>query len=302
MSILCATGCSHDEPIFTRTVPVIRHRLLGAFIGNGDTVWLFKLSGPIADMKSAADSFATFIKTVHFKSGSTPGWELPKGWEVLPGTAVRFATLKLGKDSALEMAVEAVPIKETLDSINEWRGEFDLYPLMSHELFADATRLTLASGPIATLIDYIGTPAPVRPAEAIPPEQPLPFEYETPEQWKKAPNGIMAKLTFVVQTGPQTKVEITVTPSGGELLANINRWRGQVGLPPVTAEEASKIVKPLQADGVNQQYLKLVGAKETILGVIFERDGWFFKLRGDKELAERERERFEAFVRSVKFR
>ncbi len=44
-------------------------------------------------------------------------------------------------------------------------------------------------------------------------------------------------------------------------------------------------------------------SKQTILGVIAP-DGartWFFKLKGDTELAAREAPRFKAFVQSVKF-
>jgi hypothetical protein len=46
------------------------------------------------------------------------------------------------------------------------------------------------------------------------------------------------------------------------------------------------------------------GARETILGVIVEAQGrqWFIKLKGDAELAAREKTHFEKFVQSIRFR
>ena len=48
-------------------------------------------------------------------------------------------------------------------------------------------------------------------------------------------------------------------------------------------------------------YFRLVGSERTILGVVapIAGDVWFIKLAGDNELAEREREHFEQFVKSI---
>lgn len=138
--------------------------------------------------------------------------------------------------------------------------------------------------------------------DAVAPD--LPFTFTAPAEWKKAANDKLAVATYEVETDPKTKVMVTITPSGGDLLTNVNRWRNQVGLPPATAQQAVKDAQEVQIDGHLGRYLRLVGAEKTTLGMIIDKDEttWFFKLSGDKNLAERERKRFETFVTSLKFK
>jgi hypothetical protein len=60
--------------------------------------------------------------------------------------------------------------------------------------------------------------------------------------------------------------------------------------------------------GVAGKFVELVAPedaspRETILGVIAIRgdQSWFVKLKGDSKLAAREKERFETFVKSIRF-
>ena len=86
---------------------------------------------------------------------------------------------------------------------------------------------------------------------------------------------------------------------GGGDLANINRWRGQLGLAPLAdlaAVERCDIVPGLVA-------VDLRDAKDTdrMITVIAPAGGatWFFKLRGTVAAVESERAAFAAFVREV---
>ena len=74
--------------------------------------------------------------------------------------------------------------------------------------------------------------------------------------------------------------------------------------PNMTQAELDKELKSITVDGNEGHLAELVGEKQTILAVIVERAGsaWFFKLQGDIELAAAEKKRFEAFVKSVKFK
>jgi len=120
----------------------------------------------------------------------------------------------------------------------------------------------------------------------------------------------MRRAAFIVRDG-EREVEITVidlAPAVGEVLPNVNRWRGQVRLPPTTQAEIDRDIKKLKLGDIEADYVQLVGPakakpRETILAAIALAKGkaWFFKLKGDAELAQRERERFEAFVKSVRF-
>ena len=91
---------------------------------------------------------------------------------------------------------------------------------------------------------------------------------------------------------------------GGGLLANVNRWRGQVGLAPLEASALGANSTALTtAGGDSGTWVELKGADKTILGAIVARDGvsWFFKMTAPSTVAVKNREAFEKFVRSVRF-
>ena len=123
--------------------------------------------------------------------------------------------------------------------------------------------------------------------------------YTVPKGWTPEPLQGMRKAAFHVVDGDR-KVEITVidlTPIAADLLLNVNRWREQIGLGPITKEELPKAVKPIPTMGVQGQYVELQTPKATkpaqaILAVVALRPDkvWFFKMFGDTELVLRESE------------
>ena len=89
----------------------------------------------------------------------------------------------------------------------------------------------------------------------------------------------------------------------------MDRWRDELKLPESDPEELKRETKSLVIDGERADYVHLVGPedaspREATLGVILRRADlvWYFKMRGRPEIVEREKERFEAFVKSVKFK
>ena len=68
-----------------------------------------------------------------------------------------------------------------------------------------------------------------------------PFEWTKPEGWNAIEGTAMRIANF--NFGPDKKGEcyFTVLPGGGQLLANLNRWRSQMGLSDSTQEEASAL-------------------------------------------------------------
>lgn len=134
--------------------------------------------------------------------------------------------------------------------------------------------------------------------------------YETPEGWETGQVGGMRKAAFVVRDG-ERKVEITaidLSARAGELLPNVNRWREQIKLAKITQDELNQTAQPIQVAGVDGHYVELMGSgeadkRQAILAVVAIHGGksWFFKLWGDPDLALREKERFQQFVKSVRF-
>ena len=110
----------------------------------------------------------------------------------------------------------------------------------------------------------------------------------------------MRKAAFVVEnagrTAEITVIDIPVAGRSGDVLANINRSRGQVGLKPLTQEELDQTAASSTWMAWRATMVELIGPKgdegrqAAILGVMAVRDGtaWFIKLQGDAELAARE--------------
>ena len=120
----------------------------------------------------------------------------------------------------------------------------------------------------------------------------------------------MRKAAFRVERDGK-RVDITaidLAASAGALLPNINRWRQQIKLEPITQQEMETSISDIQVAGVKGTYVELIGPendepRQAILGVVAIRGSksWFFKLWGNAEIALQEKERFQAFANSVKF-
>ena len=97
--------------------------------------------------------------------------------------------------------------------------------------------------------------------------------------------------------------DLSITAFPGDVggnLANVNRWRGQLQLPPVA--DLTDIVQPLEANGLNMLIFDAANGGSRILGAIVPRPGetWFFKLTGPDALVAREKPAFLDFLRTVK--
>ena len=89
----------------------------------------------------------------------------------------------------------------------------------------------------------------------------------------------------------------------GGAAANMTRWRGQVGLPPVTEDEAAKLAEKISVGGQPADLYDLVGGGQRILAASEHRDDteWFFKMTGDADLVEKQKPAFITFLKSVSF-
>jgi hypothetical protein len=136
--------------------------------------------------------------------------------------------------------------------------------------------------------------------------------WKTPEDWTEVPPGEMRVASFKIQgqNGKQADVSVIPLPGlPGSDEANVNRWRGQVGLSPVSPDELKKSAESVEADGQPAQLYDIAGQNPgsgdatRILGVIQHRAGavWFFKMTGDADLAEQQKPALVAFLKSVKF-
>jgi hypothetical protein len=88
-----------------------------------------------------------------------------------------------------------------------------------------------------------------------------------PDGWKQLPGSQFRFATIQLPAAAGEKpLEISVSSAGGEILANVNRWRQQLQLPPITAEELASTTKTLKIDGRDATLVSLVGKGSGQMG------------------------------------
>ena len=137
------------------------------------------------------------------------------------------------------------------------------------------------------------------------------LKWTTPDGWKEMPAADFRVASFKItgQEGKQADVSVIPLPgaAGGDF-SNVNRWRGQVGQPPVSEEELKKLAQPVEVAGqaatlYEQNGENSAGEPTRILAVIQHRDemAWFFKMTGDSQLVAQQKPVFVEFLKSVQF-
>jgi hypothetical protein len=329
--LLTAAGCQ-DEGVRHHKVPRTPEppaRLLGAILPSGDQVWFVKLSGPEAAVAPHRDEFEQFVQSIRFpKQADEPiTWTAPAGWRTESGPRdQRYATFRVGPDN-LEVTVSALDRKgnEVLPNVNRWRKQIGLGEITAAEL-SQTTRIVEIGGVTATLVDASGPPDAERkqllaaassepkpeltrrdPHAALPAPTEKPVTYQVPAGWTDLPvlPGSIRVAALRVNDGDRT-AEVTIIPLAGPaggLAANVNRWRGEIGLANSADDRITREAKTIDVAGTQATYVDLVGPRERTLGVMVPRgeQTWFIKFRGPAELVGKQQSAFEAFVRSLRF-
>ncbi len=138
------------------------------------------------------------------------------------------------------------------------------------------------------------------------------LQYILPAGWeKKAPTQMRVASFGISQDGKQADVSvIPLAGMAGTDPANVNRWRGQVGLGPLPEADVLNLAEKVSVGGQPADLYDLAGtnpgnsAAERILGVILHRGdtAWFFKMTGDANLVEQQKSAFISFLKSISVR
>lgn len=302
-------------------------RMLGAIVPGPQQAWFFKAVGPNAALDAAAGSIKAFLASVTLED-DRPVWDLPEGWTERPGKSMRLATLVAPGE--VELSVIGLPLvdewdAQVLDNVNRWRGQLKLSPTTAESLADSATPL---EGGIddAMLVDlagwfdgggmapFAGRAKPTAPPAATPPNAlaaansgiPLPpggggeLTYETPDGWTEGPKTSSIRKASL-KTAGGADVTGFVFPAAGAMadpLGNANRWRGEIQLPPTTADGLAAQTKKLSLLGGEGSYFEFVGETEaTSVAMVQVGQGvWFFKLRGPKAEVAAQGDAFRAWL------
>ena len=131
------------------------------------------------------------------------------------------------------------------------------------------------------------------------------ISYSVPEGWEELePSGIR-KGDFKVHSDIGS-IEVTILTFPGDVggtLANINRWRDQIGLEPATAENIDQFGEPYEIAKHRALYVRLEGETQSILAAVlpFHGNTWFFKMLGDTPAVLANDEAMKQFLDSVQF-
>ena len=133
--------------------------------------------------------------------------------------------------------------------------------------------------------------------------------YAVPPGWEQGQAGGMRMATFQVKQGEQ-QAEVTVIAAGGDERSNVARWQRQL-VPDADEAKVDEVMaqaEKVDVNGVAASVYTIKGAEgpeqSAFLAAIVP---WqpssqlFIKFIGPAQLAERERDSFVTFVKSIKW-
>lgn len=128
------------------------------------------------------------------------------------------------------------------------------------------------------------------------------LRWSVPDSWADAGEKPMRLASYQAGEGA---VDISVVRLGGDaggLGANVNRWRGQVNLAPQSEQEIAAQARTLTLDGFEVTVVELMGPESsTLAGIVpFQGQSWFFKLTGPTAQVNKEKGRFEEWLKSLR--
>jgi hypothetical protein len=131
------------------------------------------------------------------------------------------------------------------------------------------------------------------------------IKWTKPESWNETPPSSMRYASFGAGEGEQ-KVDISIVNfpgEGGSDADNVNRWRQQLQLPPMSPASIATQVVPLQTESGMFASTDIAGPNARTLAAWTRRDGrvWFFKATGPGAAVEKEKANFVKFIQSIQF-
>jgi hypothetical protein len=129
------------------------------------------------------------------------------------------------------------------------------------------------------------------------------FTSTLPEGWKEVPGSGMRKVSYTLEG---TSIDFyLISLSMGDVPSNVNRWRGQVGLAPASAEEISSDVTIFKAGGHDVNYIEIYnedGGKGIVAAIIdLAPQFWYFTAKGSTDELKANAGNIRAFLESIQF-
>jgi hypothetical protein len=329
LALLLLAGCRADEGITEYQVPRENQpqslRLLVAIVPDANqNNWFFKLLGPTDAVTQHQKKFESFVQSIRVKDNK-PDWKLPEGWSETdnPARGMRYKTLRITPpgEAALDVAVSEAR-GDLLANVNRWRRQdLGLPEFPTEAALREARPVVIQEIPLPDqkliLVDMTGT-KPRRGPQGMPPMgpagNPAPpaagLTFNVPEDWRKVTpprSAIPIDYAFSISKESATP-EVTLiqmpTLDKSQWAGNIDRWRKQVGLPPL--QELPKNEPTLSVAGKESPYLDFTGEgkdPKRLLVVVYEKGPitWYIKMLAPAETVAKQKAAFENFAKSIRF-
>jgi hypothetical protein len=136
--------------------------------------------------------------------------------------------------------------------------------------------------------------------------------WQVPQGWKEIPGGQFLVSKFMISGSDNAQAAVNVSVSngdGGGLGGNVNRWRGQLGLSPLSEPDLKQLITSVDTAGGKAMLVDMSGndartsQKARLIGAIVPQGNrtWFYKLMGNDQLVANEKEAFSKFVQTAKY-
>ena len=205
-----------------------------------------------------------------------------------------------------DMSGEEDPPKTALLALYRHNAQTWLFPFIADRALIDKELENFYSFLQSTTLRAGKTPVRAI-APSLPPAQPASSghqpTWEAPEHWEHKPATQVRVGNYAVSNEAGEALDFSITSFPGEvggILANVNRWLGQVGMSPTDEQGLSQYLSDRMIDEKPAKLVLAESDEQALYAAILLHKGrsWFLKLMGDVNLARAEKENFLGLIDS----
>ncbi len=132
----------------------------------------------------------------------------------------------------------------------------------------------------------------------------------TPKEWRSQSKTPMRLASFTIDDLSKQDIDISISSFPGDvgsLLANVNRWRGQLGLTSIKGQELHKVSVLRKFGKTPMTFVRLASipdnksTEKLMMVAIYKHanNTYFFKMIGKKEVISKQESTFIKFLESI---
>lgn len=136
--------------------------------------------------------------------------------------------------------------------------------------------------------------------------------WQVPAGWQEVSAGGFLVAKFMVSGADNAQAAVNVSMSqgdGGGLPSNINRWRGQLGLSPLSGADLGQAISELDTSGGKASVVDFngkdarTGQNARLVGAVVSQGNrtWFYKIMGNEQVVDSQKSAFTKFVQTAKY-